>query len=322
MRLVHAGVLAVVLLGSTLPVAASQAAPTAMIVSAPTGQLVFQRSRGLTDRDQWDIVAMAPHGSRVRVLTKNGFEPAASRDGRKVAFLRAAAGAPDATEVWVMDAAGRNQRLLASGLYSSPAWSADGARLFLAGQRSVTDGSTAIFAIRSDDLSTRRLTAWEGDCKAGLDASPNGKLLAFEVAECDRPQSGDIEAGDMQGHRVQLLQRWKPPAGSEYDWPRDPAWSPDGRRLAFSTIEGLFTGGLYSSQPDGSRPRRLVAVTLRASSPAWSRDGKWLALVRDSIRRYPGDIWLVRADGTVLRRLTNTKKIDERNITWLYSPAS
>ena len=84
-------------------------------------------------------------------------------------------------------------------------------------------------------------------------------------------------------------------------------------------IEGLGYGGAYVAKVDGSTVRRLSPSALQASSPAWSPDGKWIALVRDRVLDwgYPGDIWIVRSDGTGLRRLTNTKRIDERNLTWL-----
>jgi Tol biopolymer transport system component len=273
----------------------------------------------------WDIVAMAPDGSAVHRLTKNGLQPDASPDGRMIAFVRRPKGASEGSEIWVMDAAGRSQRRLTRARRDgSPTWSADGASLFFSRDRSVGDGQAAIFIVQSNGAGLRRLTAWDSSCEEGLDASPDGEFLAFEDYSCDRPSSGAIEAIDMRGRPVAILQELTRPVGSSLDWPGDPAWSPDGTLLAFSRIESLGYGGAYVTEVDGSNVRRLAPPALEASSPAWSPDGMWIALARDRVLNwgYPGDIWIVRSDGAGLRRLTNTKTVDEREITWLPPPRS
>lgn len=51
----------------------------------------------------------------------------------------------------------------------------------------------------------------------------------------------------------------------------DPAWSPDGTRLAFTNAT---TGGLYVMNADGSGVKRLTSV---GENPAWSPDGSQIA---------------------------------------------
>lgn len=58
---------------------------------------------------------------------------------------------------------------------------------------------------------------------------------------------------------------------------REPAWSPDGRQIAFVRYDEHRTGSIYLMDADGSN------VVLRAAgfhSPAWSPDGRSLAVAR------------------------------------------
>jgi eukaryotic-like serine/threonine-protein kinase len=82
----------------------------------------------------------------------------------------------------------------------------------------------------------------------------------------------------------------------------DPAFSPDGSRLAFaSNRAGSFE--IYIAAPDGSNPVQLTSMKIGTSgSPAWSADGKQIAF--DSRANGQGDIYLISAEGGSPRRLT------------------
>jgi Tol biopolymer transport system component len=66
--------------------------------------------------------------------------------------------------------------------------------------------------------------------------------------------------------------------------------SPDGRRLAFSALDRLYTMDL----PNGM-PRRLTSDTVKEQVPAWSPDGQWLAYVTWTDQG--GTLNKIRADG-------------------------
>jgi TolB protein len=75
----------------------------------------------------------------------------------------------------------------------------------------------------------------------------------------------------------------------------EPAWSPDGRLLAFVRDEAV-----HVVRADGSGLRRVTP----GSSPAWAPDGVRLVLARETVRG--ADLYLIRSDGSGLRRLTRT----------------
>lgn len=59
---------------------------------------------------------------------------------------------------------------------------------------------------------------------------------------------------------------------------QDPAWSPDGKRLATS-----FFDRIWISAPDGRGGRALTTSPAAFErDPAWSPDGKWIAYSVDS----------------------------------------
>jgi Tol biopolymer transport system component len=92
------------------------------------------------------------------------------------------------------------------------------------------------------------------------------------------------------------------PAG--YTDIRSFAWSPDGRRIAFSAIaDGDHDPELYVMSSSGGGVRRLTNNSLSDFDPTWSPDGRWLAFT--SIRTGLSQIYRMRADGSRQRRLTN-----------------
>ena len=78
------------------------------------------------------------------------------------------------------------------------------------------------------------------------------------------------------------------------DWP---AWSPDGKRIAFSsTHEG--NQEIYAAAVDGSDLVRLTQNPGIDAHPCWSPDGRTIAFATD---RWGGlELASVKADGTGL----------------------
>ena len=93
----------------------------------------------------------------------------------------------------------------------------------------------------------------------------------------------------------------------------NPSWSPDGKRIAFSSKRG--DGGIYVMDADGENIRLLTDRPEIAIGPAWSPDGKQIAFYA----RPPGvlgDIYVMDSDGNNIRRLTIRPDGCDLHPTW------
>jgi dipeptidyl aminopeptidase/acylaminoacyl peptidase len=92
----------------------------------------------------------------------------------------------------------------------------------------------------------------------------------------------------------------------------DPAWSPDGSRIAF-TSERDGNREIYVMNSNGTNPVRLTDTLASDYRPAWSPDGARIAFVSD--RDGNAEIYVMNADGANPMRLTTNTAYDA-DPTW------
>ena len=237
-----------------------------------------------------EISVLAAGGGRARRLTDEGQDPAWSPDGRQIAFSSGVIWKGDA-DIWVVRADGTEKRNLTETpdfSESEPSWSPDGQKIAFYNYGIAVTGAGGGHR--------RRLTD-EGQAPAW---SPDGRQIAFSSSFSsygDHDYDIVIMKADGTGLRRLFLVR---PA-------HEPSWSPDGRRIAFRG-----DGSIWVVAADGSGLRRLTHRTENGpfdGEPAWAPDGKWIAFEREFVAPSTYDssshheIWLIRPDGTGLRRL-------------------
>ena len=277
-----------------------------------------------------DVYVMAPDGSGQRRLTHDPAvdeEPSWSPDGKRIAFTSERVESAG-TEVFVMNADGSDERQLTSGHPGGdrdPAWSPDGSMICFRSNRERAPGTRQLpwrdWVMNADGSGQRH---WSGNwnqypCNAAK--SPDGRRIAFVF---DFGNTGyENYVSDLNVMNVDGSGKRRLTTGQQAD---RFAWSPDSRRIAFESTVSPKRGGngtfeIYVITADGSRQQRLTWNSVDDDEAEWSPDGTKIAFSRqdadacdiaaaDTFGECNDDIYVMNADGSEQRRLTDNRKLD------------
>lgn len=235
----------------------------------------------------YDLFTVRPDGSGRRRLTTSGQarEPSWSPDHHRIAYIDASAGRLGG--IVVEDVRTGDARRVSRAPDSGLAWSPDGRRL-----------AWGIFhALVVLDLRTGKLhqipSQSNGCCLRDPAWSPDGRSIAY--SEESSVGSSAIKVVRLRGGPPRLVTRLP---GRELSLD----WSPDGRWIAFAREQGPWWAPdpvvtVARVRPDGSRVLTILRTAGVDASPAWSPEGKVVAVYSDGPRPFgrtprPG-LWTV-----------------------------
>jgi hypothetical protein len=288
--------------------------------SPPTGKLLFQTTIG------GPFYSINVDGSNLLPIT-DGIDPTWSPDGHQIAFTRWR----EPRGLWLVNHDGSaEQRVFDWNQARWPSWSPDGHQILF---------SRMTGAGRQEEVEF----CFFGFCFS-LPAHPHWRLALVHPGDLSfrEPPSSEIVHApmwspdgtrvvydDVQGLRIQNMDK------SVYYMittdPKDtgPTWSPDGGRVAFTRWQHDHWE-VYVVDDDGRNPTRLTTTPNKpkgqvgnSAAPAWSPDGQYIAFLTDRSGRW--QIWIMRADGTGQRSLFKDQlnglpleysSLSERALSW------
>jgi len=262
--------------------------------------------------------------------------PALAPDRQRVAFtyyvVPTNANDLGGSDLYVMDVDGSNARLIqahgqSGRTFQAPCWAADG-RAILASlvssqtaDRQTARTRTMIVRVPLDGSALTEIT--EG---AEPNLSPDGKLLAYLAT--DPSGVTQLWVSNANGSDAHKLLADRASGGLQA-----PRFAPDGDRIAFAAVSRPATArrpttlprlapfapeiaeadgtpmDVWTVRTDGSDLRQLTATLDHNPYPAWSPDGKWLAMAGEL------SLTLVDANGTQAESIANNPRAT--GVVWL-----
>ena len=267
---------------------------------SPMRGVLFIRGGGLDNRVH--VIEAFDGTTRVVDLTGSAFteyDPAWSPDGSRIAWVRFDSGLPR-HELWTADPDGGNAKLVFSDpmAMADPAWSADEIAFawkpgsFFEIHRVPAEGGTPSDLIDASPLYDESDPTWyEGSILFTVGVSANADIYRTDAGSGTSAPfialPGTAQAG--------------------------PAWSPDGRRVAYSSAE---TGDpeIWVARADGGGRMRLTFLAGDDLHPSWSPDGRLIVWQHDVSTA--SAIWVMNADGSDQRLLADAPALLDVTPSW------
>lgn len=222
-------------------------------------------------------------------------DPSLSPDGKSMVFISVVAGKE---QLFRMGIDGSNPQQLThdDADHEDPAWSPDGSRV--------------AFVLKKGDLEQIHVMNANGSAVEPLTPKgirtihPNWSPDSRSVAYCTNDDIHPPQKESAEIYSIELSSRHitKLISGGVNTYP---AWSPDGKKIAFRRMLGETNSEVFVANSDGTGQRNLTNHDAFDGWPAWSPDGAKIAFGSNRNRNY--EIYVMNADGSGVQKVANTE---------------
>jgi TolB protein len=263
--------------------------PSAAPVPEPRNLLLVSSNH----TGNWEVFLINPQTGEARNLTNHkasDTDPVWSPDGNKIAFV---SDREDTANIWVLtlNSSGLKQLTRERVGAFGPRWSPDGTRIAYVANR---EGTHQVVIMNADGSNVRQLTrngfasrqpAWAPGSNR-LSISRYGPGL-YDTCRIDSDGSNEVNLTQGGGGL-------------------DAEWSPDGKRIVFTSIRKGGQFRVYLMSPDGDNLQDIPSSPNPWGNvyPTWSPDGKRLAYT-DWLAGVP-QIVVCNPDGKNYKQLTSS----------------
>jgi TolB protein len=222
-------------------------------------------------------------------------DPSPSPDGRRMVYIIVVAGRE---QLFVANLDGTKPVQITRDDFDheDPAWSPDGTKIAFV---SMKDGLERIAIMDPDGTHVDVLTP-----ATVRTIHPNWAPDSVRIAYCTdddlkppKKNTSEIQVIDRKTRRITTLI-----SGGTNTYP---AFSPDGKKLAFRRMLGELDSEVFLANADGSDAHNLTSHPAFDGWPSWSPDGSRIAFA--SNRRSSYQIYVMKPDGTGVTQVAHTE---------------
>lgn len=242
-----------------------------------------------------ELFVMDMDGSNVRQLTNDrglAVSSSWSPNGKNLIFTSYRNRIPD---LFLIDVNSRNVQQLTrdQALEVGASFASQGGQVLVSRQEG---RESSIVLLNPNGSVARKLISSTISIEVSPTWSPDNSQIAFVSNRAGGPQIYVMGADGGSPRRISFVKS---------NYCTSPAWSPKGDRIAFvCRADSGFQ--MFVANPDGSNALQLTSYGDN-EDPTWSPDGRYIAFATTFGKRAGFSIALMRADGTNIRQLTQSR---------------